>query len=168
MNAHQINELNQAEFTQIFGPLYEESPWVAAETWVKRPFNDTDEFLADLNKTMREASRARQMELICAHPELAGRFLQQNQLTESSQEEQKSAGLTSLTPEQAEQFAQYNEQYKNRFHFPFIICAKLNRVETILAAFQIRLQNTTEQEFQTALGEIEKIAKIRLEKLLSN
>jgi 2-oxo-4-hydroxy-4-carboxy-5-ureidoimidazoline decarboxylase len=49
-----------------------------------------------------------------------------------------------------------------RFGFPFIICARLNAKEAILAAIQSRMNNSPEMEFQTALGEIEKIARLRL------
>jgi 2-oxo-4-hydroxy-4-carboxy-5-ureidoimidazoline decarboxylase len=162
-----INQLAQPEFTVLLGPLYEDSPWVAENTWGGRPFASEEALISALNQTMRAAPPEKQMELVRAHPELAGRFKAVSELTESSQEEQKSAGLTSLTPAEADQFLAYNDQYKARFHFPFIICAKLNNVSQILSAFKTRIENSPEQEFQTALGEIEKIARLRLEKLLA-
>ena len=43
-----------------------------------------------------------------------------------------------------------------------MICARENKKDAILAAFPVRLANTREQEIATALGEIAKIARLRL------
>ena len=43
-----------------------------------------------------------------------------------------------------------------------MICARENRKDAILAAFPQRLQNSREQEIATALAEIDKIARLRL------
>jgi len=47
-----------------------------------------------------------------------------------------------------------------------VICARLNKKETILKAFPIRLENSREAEITTALEEIYKIAWLRLLDLL--
>ena len=59
-------------------------------------------------------------------------------------------------------FAEYNAAYRARFAFPFVICARENRKDAILAAFPLRLRNTPQQELDTALIEIAKIARLRL------
>jgi OHCU decarboxylase len=115
---------------------------------------------------VRAASRERQAALIRAHPDLAGRLAQQRKLTDESTREQASVGLNELTAEERANFQRLNEAYQARFGFPFIICARLNTKETILAAMRARLGNASEVEFATALGEIEKIARIRLDDML--
>jgi 2-oxo-4-hydroxy-4-carboxy-5-ureidoimidazoline decarboxylase len=100
--------------------------------------------------------------LIRAHPDLVGREL----LTAESQREQTSAGLGELSPEEVDRFRRYNGEYREKFDFPFVICARLNKKEAILEAFPVRLQNSREKEIETALGEIFKIAELRLHDLV--
>jgi 2-oxo-4-hydroxy-4-carboxy-5-ureidoimidazoline decarboxylase len=164
----EINTLHRAAFTSVLGHLFEHSPWVADETWPWRPFRDAAHLHAALCATMRAASEQRQLALIRAHPDLAGRLAQQHKLTAESTREQASAGLTRLTDEELAVFQANNAAYLARFGFPFIICARLNNRATILAAMQSRLGNSPETEFHAALGEIEKIALLRLNDLLKS
>jgi 2-oxo-4-hydroxy-4-carboxy-5-ureidoimidazoline decarboxylase len=115
---------------------------------------------------MRAASRDRQLALIRAHPDLAGRLAQQRQLTAESTREQASAGLTQLTADDLAGFQKLNAAYLARFGFPFVICARLSNKSAILAAMQSRMASSPDVEFATALGEIEKIAQLRLTDLL--
>jgi len=157
-----LNHANQAAFTAALGHLFEHSPWVAEKTWPQRPFADAAALHAALCATMRAAPRDRQLALIRAHPDLAGRLAQQKKLTAESTREQASAGLYQLTDAELAAFTAQNDTYKAKFGFPFIICARLNAKAAIIAAMQARVGNAVEVEFDTALGEIEKIAWLRL------
>ncbi len=161
-----LNALDRADFVAALGHLFEHSPWVAEETWARRPFRDEAHLHAELCATMRRADRGQQLALIRAHPDLAGRLAQQRQLTAESTREQASAGLDTLTAEELATFQGMNDCYRQRFQFPFIICARLNAKTAILSAMQSRVGNDAEVEFATALGEIEKIAKLRLTDVL--
>lgn len=162
-----LNTCSAAEFVSAIGHLFEHSPWIAEETWPKRPFLDASELHAKLCATMRGATKQRQRELINAHPDLAGRLAQQNQLTADSTREQASAGLNRLTNDELAEFQQLNTAYRERFGFPFIICARLNAKDAIIDAMRKRSTNSPGDEFTTALGEIEKIAQLRLNDLLN-
>ncbi len=161
-----LNALDRAAFTAALGHLFEHSPWVADETWPRRPFRDAAHLHAELCVTMRSAAPARQLALIRAHPDLAGRLAQHNALTAESNREQASAGLNCLTDAELAEFQRLNTAYLARFGFPFIICVRLNAKSAILAAMTARLPQTPAHEFTTALGEIEKIAHLRLNDLL--
>lgn len=161
-----VNQLDRVAFTAALGHLFEHSSWVAEETWAKRPFASPETLHAALCATMRAAPRERQLALIRAHPDLAGRLAQQKQLTAESTREQASAGLDALTDAELAEFTRNNDAYKARFGFPFIICARLNAKAAILAAMQTRVKNPPDTEFATALGEIEKIAWLRLQDVL--
>lgn len=154
----QLNGLSHDEFTRVCGPVFESSPWIAAETAARRPFADFDALLRALCDRVRSSPPERQLALICAHPDLVGRMT----LTAESQREQSSAGLTALAQEEIELFRVRNESYRNRFGFPFVICARLNKKDAILAAFDKRLNNSREEEIRVALEEIFKIAALRL------
>ncbi|HVS53558.1 MAG TPA: 2-oxo-4-hydroxy-4-carboxy-5-ureidoimidazoline decarboxylase [Opitutaceae bacterium] len=166
MTLGQLNALDRDTFTAALGHLFEHSPWVAAETWAQRPFRTTADLHAKLCATMRAAPRERQLALVRAHPDLAGRLAQQRQLTAESAREQASAGLDRLGDAELAEFQSLNDTYRARFGFPFVICARLNDRASILAALRRRLANAPEVEFQAALGEIEKIAQLRLEDVL--
>jgi 2-oxo-4-hydroxy-4-carboxy-5-ureidoimidazoline decarboxylase len=164
----ELNSLDRTAFTAALGHLFEHSPWVAEGTWVRRPFRDATHLHAELCATMRGAKPERQLALIRAHPDLAGRLARQQRLTAESNREQASAGLNELTAAELATFQQLNDTYRARFGFPFIICARLNAKETIIAAMRTRIASSPETEFQAALGEIEKIAQLRLNDLLNS
>lgn len=161
-----LNVLEREPFTAALGHLFEHSPWVAEETWPRRPFRDAAQLHAELCTTMQSASPARQLALIRAHPDLAGRLAQQHQLTAESTREQASAGLDRLSAVELAHFQALNTAYRARFGFPFIICARLNARSAILAAMETRLTHAAAEEHAAALGEIEKIAWLRLQDVL--
>ena len=158
-----LNQLSRENFTQIIGPVFEHSPWVAELAWEHRPF----EGLADLHKalceTVRQAGEERQQALIAAHPDLVGRAALAGTLTSASTSEQASAGLNQLSPSEVSLFQQFNKEYRNKFGFPFVICARLNKKAAVLSAFPQRLKNSRADEINTALEEIYKIAYLRLQ-----
>jgi len=159
----ELNALDGAEFTRLVGPVFEHSPWIAARTAAQRPFISREALLAALIATVAKASDEEKLSLIRAHPDL----IDDAHLTAASQAEQASAGLQDVHAEEAAQFREYNRQYRERFGFPFVICARLNKKEAIAQAFPIRLRNSRQQEMETALQEISKIAELRLRDLVS-
>lgn len=161
-----LNSLDRAAFTAALGHLFEHSPWVAEETWGKRPFASPEALHGALCATMRAAPAEKLLALIRAHPDLAGRLAQQRPLTAESTKEQASAGLGRLSATELAEFTHLNDAYQERFGFPFIICARLNAKATILEAMKVRRANAPDAEFTTALAEIEKIAWLRLADLL--
>ncbi len=157
-----LNLADQAGFVAICGPVFEHSPWIAERAWAARPFAS----VAQLHETMcgivKSAGVNHQLALIRAHPDLVGNLARAGRLTIQSTGEQAAAGLDRLSADEIALFDQYNLAYRERFGFPFVICARQNRKDAILAAFPVRLKNTGEQEIATALEEIFKIAKLRL------
>lgn len=163
MTLAEINGLSREQFTRALGPLFEHSPWVAEAAWEGRPFSDLKALHRGLCAAMHAAPEPRQLELIRAHPDLAGRLAQLGKLTAESAREQASAGLDRLPPAEMAQFQELNTAYRAKFGFPFVICARLNDRGAILAALATRLSHPPEQEREAALAEIEKIAWLRLQ-----
>ena len=158
----ELNAFGREEFTRALAPIFEHSPWVAARTVSKGPFADRAELHAALCETVMKASDDEKLSLIRAHPDLVG----SETLTRESKSEQASAGLGDVSPAEIQRFRDYNARYRERFEFPFVICARLNKKKAILDALPVRLQNSREQEIETALREIFKIAELRLEDLV--
>jgi 2-oxo-4-hydroxy-4-carboxy-5-ureidoimidazoline decarboxylase len=162
----ELNSLSAEEFVEQLGSIYEHSPWIAAVTWELRPFSSRRDLHSKLNTVLRAATPEKQLALIQAHPDLAGRLARAGGLTNESTQEQRSAGLDQLSLEEAAEFDQLNAAYRARFSFPFIICARLNDRQAILQAFRERLTHDRGQEIETALAEIHQIAALRLAQIV--
>ena len=154
---------DRASFVERLGGVFEHSPWVAQGAWERRPFADLDHLHGAMCAVVAEAPRRRRLALVRAHPDLAGKAAVAGTLTEDSRREQSSAGLDRLTPEEHAAFTSLNAAYRERFGFPFVICVREHTKESILAAARERLEHSEDEELETALGEIAKIARIRLE-----
>ena len=140
--------------------LFEHSPWVEARADARPSSGDRH---ADLMAVVDEATAEERMALIRAHPELAGKAAIDGTLTQASAAEQASAGLDRLTPEEFARFHDLNARYRERFGFPFIICVRLTDKAGILAGMEARLANDVDAEIATAIAEIGRITKLRLE-----
>lgn len=157
--------MSAAQFLTRFGDIFEDTPEIALRAWQAglTAREDSAEGLhAALVGALRGLPAEQQRALIRAHPELAGRLAQAGQLTQASTTEQGSAGLGALSAEELARFERLNAAYRARFDLPFIMAIKGSSREAILAAFEARLRNDPEQEFQEALRQIERIAWLRL------
>ena len=157
-----LNAADRATFVAAIGFAFEDSPWIAAATWGRRPFASLDALLAALAETVRSAPEERQIALIAAHPDLAGHHARTGRLTAASRAEQTGAGLDRLTPAQRDRFDAANAAYRTRFDFPFVICAREHDARSILAALERRVHHGRAAEIATAIDEIVKIAGLRL------
>lgn len=162
----EVNGLDREEFVARFGSIYEHSPWVAEAAFGERPFGSLSEMHAAFARTVHEARPELQMTLIKAHPDLAGKAAMAGELTPESAREQSSAGLDRLSPEEYETFTRINREYREKFGIPMIVVVREHTKESIIAWAKARLGNSKEQELETALGEIDKIARIRLRDLV--
>ena len=159
--------LRRDEFMALFADVFEHSPWVAERAWRDAPFSDKASLLAAMTRAMMAADRAEKLALIRAHPDLAGRAAIGGDLTDASRREQTGAGLDQCSPEEYARFQELNAAYKEKFGFPFIMAVKNSTRQQILDAFAARLNNTAEEEFATALGQIARIAAFRLDDIIN-
>lgn len=160
--------LDRDQFIAAFGDIYEHSPWVAEQTFDRAglaEFDMPEDLHPRMSAVVLQAEPVRQLALINAHPDLAGKAALQGQLTQASTQEQAGAGIQHCSAEEFERFTQLNEAYKARFGFVFVMAVKGSDRQQILAAFQARLTHSPEAEFETALAEINKIALMRLQQL---
>jgi 2-oxo-4-hydroxy-4-carboxy-5-ureidoimidazoline decarboxylase len=155
-----VNEMTTAAFVECFGPVAEHSPWVAEAAAGARPFADVGAMIDAFAKAVRRARPERQLELLRAHPDLAGRA---REITDDSRREQKGAGLDALSPEEFARFTALNAAYRRKFGFPFILAVRGARKQRILDAFERRLGNSKDVELDTALAQVCAILRFRLE-----
>lgn len=151
------------DFVERFGGVYEHSPWVAEQTFDTAENASMDERAQLFERCVESADYDTKLRLIRAHPDLAGRAAVRGELTVESTSEQSSAGIDQCTDEEYARFVGFNDAYKEKFDFPFIMAVRNSNRHEILAAFAKRIENDTETEFETAIHEIHKIARLRLE-----
>jgi len=162
-----LNSCDREAFVAALGHVFEHSPWVADGAFGRRPFTGAEGLHKALCETMFGAPAERKLALVRSHPDLAGRLARAGELTASSAREQAAAGLDRLDAAETAEIERLNGAYKARFGFPFVICARLNAKASILASMRARLGNTPEAELSTALGEIAKIARLRLDEAVT-
>jgi 2-oxo-4-hydroxy-4-carboxy-5-ureidoimidazoline decarboxylase len=162
----EVNRLGEDEFVARFGGVFEHSSWVAEEAWRERPFDGLSDLHGAFLRAMYDAPLERQLALIRAHPDLAEKTAIAGELTPESAREQASASLDRLTPEEYEDFHRLNTAYRQKFGFPLIIAVREHTKGAILADAGARLKHSRPEEIETALGEIAKIARLRLQDLV--
>lgn len=158
--------LSREEFVACFGGVYEHSPWIAEaayESGLQVEADAPDGLAATMQAIVDASGHARQLELIRAHPDLAGKAAVAGTLTRESTDEQASAGIDQCTTEEFARFEDFNTRYKRKFGMPFIMAVRGANRHEILAAFESRLKNPKTTEFATALAEVHKIARLRLQ-----
>ncbi len=161
--------MKELEFVRRYGGIYEHSPWVAESAApLVGDSADVDVIARVMADCVDNATRERQLDLIRAHPDLAGKAAVAGKLTDDSESEQASAGLDRCTPEEYARFQALNTAYRRKFGFPFVMAVRNCTREQILAAFESRLENDYEEEFENALQEIHRIARMRLVALAAN
>jgi 2-oxo-4-hydroxy-4-carboxy-5-ureidoimidazoline decarboxylase len=154
----ELNQMSQTAFVDAVGAVCEHTPAIAAQAWMHRPFQTVADLHEAIVAIINQLSPEAQLALIRAHPDLGSKA----KMADASVQEQASAGLSQLTPEEYQRLQDLNQTYTAKFGFPFIIAVRNQDKAAILAAFDRRLQHSVEQERQQALIEIGQIAKFRL------
>jgi len=163
------SQIAKDAFVSAFGGVFEHSPWIAerAHDLELGPAHDTAAGLHNaLARMFRSASYDERLGVLTAHPDLAGKLAAAKRLTAESTSEQASAGLDALTDEERTKFTELNTAYVEKHGFPFIIAVRDHDKSGILAAFERRIGNDTDTEFNEACRQVERIARLRLEDML--
>ena len=158
-----LNAAPAEEFVATLGGIYEHSDWVPQRVIGRRPFAAMEDLKMAMRQAVEDATDEEKLALIRSHPDLAGKLARAGALTDASNHEQAGLGLDRLIDEKYTNFSQKNEIYREKFGFPFIICARLTTQQGVIDSFVKRLGNSREIEVEEALGQIHEIAQLRLE-----
>ncbi len=158
-----VNAMPADAFIASFGDIAEDSPWVAAAAARARPFGSREVMIAAFAAAVQGAAPATQLALLRAHPDLAGRAAVAGDIGDDSRREQAGAGLDRLTPEEFARFTELNHAYRKRFGIPFILAVKGATKYDILAGFARRSGNDGDTELRTALDQVARIMRFRIE-----
>lgn len=163
------SQMDRDSFVHRFGGIYEHSPFLAERVWDAEmgAVHDSAAGLAGrMAQIFRAASEAERLDVLRAHPDLAGKLAQARRLSADSSAEQAGAGLDALTDPERAEFTRLNEAYMSKHGFPFIIAVRDHDKAGILAAMQARVDNDTETERATAEAQVVRIATLRLQEAL--
>ena len=158
-----VNAMDPASFVAAFADIAEHSPWVAERAAAERPFTDRSAIISAFARAVRSANADDRLALLRAHPDLAGRAAIAGEIGADSRSEQSGAGLDRLTAEEFARFTEMNTAYRDRFGFPFILAVRGATKHDILASFDARIDNDRAAEFETALEQVCRIMRFRLE-----
>ena len=161
-----LNQLAPADFVTALGAIYEHSPWVPERVATLRPFATVLSLHEAMFAAVLQADNAQQLQLIRAHPELAGKAAIRGELTPESRSEQRHAGLSACTATQYERLQALNATYNARFGFPFILAVKGHHPESVIEQLATRVTHSLEAEQAVALQQIGRIARFRLTDLV--
>ncbi|MBV8767678.1 MAG: 2-oxo-4-hydroxy-4-carboxy-5-ureidoimidazoline decarboxylase, partial [Hyphomicrobiales bacterium] len=159
------SRMPRALFIERFGDIFEHSPHIAENAYragLSSRHDDAQGLAQAMSAALCALPRDEKLALIKAHPDLAGRLALAGEVTPDSAKEQASAGLDRLTPHELAALTRMNEHYKAHFGFPFILAVKGRTKDEVIAAMRDRLGADAEVEFETALGEIARIAELRI------
>jgi OHCU decarboxylase len=159
MNIDDLNHLSREDFVEKLGWIFEGSPWVAERAWAHGPFASLDALHAAMVAEVEHASTDEQLALLRAHPDLGARA----KMSSASVDEQAIAGLDQLAPEEYEDLTRLNTAYRDEFGFPFLFAVKGSTKDDILRSLRERVAGSREEEFRTALEQVFRIARFRLE-----
>ncbi|WP_171241076.1 allantoinase PuuE [Ruegeria sp. HKCCA5491] len=163
------SEMDRDAFVTAYGGIFEHSAWIAERAYDLElgPAHDTAGGLHNaLTRMFRSASEPERLDVLTAHPDLAGKLAQAKRLTQESTSEQASAGLDALTDAERDAFTNLNTRYTQKFGFPFIIAVRDHNKASILDAFQRRIEQDRDTEFAEACRQVERIAEFRLQDVL--
>lgn len=155
----EANAMSSRNFVAAFGTIAEHSAWVAERASLARPFVSREAMVDAFQAALAKAAREEQRGLLRAHPDLAGRA----KLAPDSEKEQAGAGLDRLTGPELARFTELNEHYQARFGFPFILAVKGAGKDLILQAFEQRVGGAREEELWTAIAQVMRIIRFRIE-----
>ena len=159
--------MEREKFIKHYGSLYENSSHIALAIYEAYSWDTLSplEILSLMKDYVNTMDRESKMKLILEHPELGIKKGQQKNLTAHSKKEQNRAGLDNLSSSEYTLLRELNKEYTNKFKFPFIIAVSGLNKEEVFKNIQVRLKNSVEIEFNTAVEEIHKIAEIRVKNL---
>jgi len=156
-----LNNLNRDKFVSLFGVIFEKTQWIAEKLFDHKPFKNKEDLINKMFQIYESTQKNEVLVILKSHPKLA---VEKN-LTKHSSEEQSHANLKNCTDEEYNEFKRLNNEYEEKFGFPFIIAVKgKNKIE-ILNNFRQRINNDIELEFSEAKSQVRKIAQFRLDEL---
>jgi len=161
--------MDHAIFMAKFATVFEHSPWVAEAVFESGGglLSNAETLSKRFESVFLASDPVLQLATLRDHPQLACAIADPAELTLDSVSEQTAAGLDRCSAAELAEFHRLNADYNNKFGFPFIIAVNGRTRQEILHVFRERLNNDLQQEYQTALSQVCRIAVYRIRKIFN-
>ena len=156
-----FNDLAQADAENLLYGCLANRTW-AERVAADRPYEDLESLLAMADIASAELSDREWMDAFAAHPRIGERG---GHAPVASEGEQRR--VMDASPDTLSALAVENRRYEERFGHVFLIAASGRSAVEILAELRRRMNNDSATELQEAAREQRRIARLRLEKALS-
>ncbi len=166
MTLDELNALDRdtalAEFVKCCGSR----KWAAALA-DKRPYSDLSALLTASDKIWERCSGEDALEAFDQHPRIGDIESLEKKFPETKEwAGGEQSGVNTASARVLEELARGNERYEQKFGYIFIICASGKTAKEMLDLLNERLFNEAGEELEIAMKEQNKIAHLRLKKLL--
>ena len=166
-----ITELNSLPRPALAAAL---SKCCGAPAWVENmaalfPVADAETLMSEATAQWNKLTEADWREAFMHHPKIGGdvNALREKFASTSAWAEGEQAAVKQASTATLEALAAGNTEYEHKFGYIFIVCATGKSAGEMLALLQARLPNKPEDEIVIAMGEQDKITRLRLEKLVA-
>ena len=141
--------------------LYEccSSPIWARRVAMRRPFDSREALFERADRVLAEIPEAEIDHALDGHPRIGGKVD-----NNSSQREQ--AGVASADRAILDRLADGNQQYEQKFGHVYLVCATGKSADELLGILEDRMDNDAETERRVMRAELQKINRIRLDRML--
>jgi 2-oxo-4-hydroxy-4-carboxy-5-ureidoimidazoline decarboxylase len=157
--------MNQTELKENLLKCCGSIKWVNAMS-KEFSLDNKDKIFNDAEKIWYGLTESDWLEAFTHHPkigDLASLEKKFGSTKDFTTNEQSSVNHASM--ETLKELAEYNDKYEQKFGFIFIVCATGKTADEMLALIKERINNNYDTELKIAMGEQNKITKLRLEKL---
>jgi 2-oxo-4-hydroxy-4-carboxy-5-ureidoimidazoline decarboxylase len=168
MTLTELNNLPQSELADALSKCCGSTVWVQNMLAIF-PVADAEMLMQQATVIWNKLSEADWREAFTHHPKIGGDVaaLREKFASTSTWAEGEQASVKQASQATLEALAAGNSDYEQKFGYIFIVCATGKTAEEMLTLLQARLPNKPEVEILIAMGEQDKITRIRLEKLLA-
>ena len=134
--------------------------------WARRvldaaPFRDVDALLDQADRVLADLPDAEIDAALDGHPRIGGPV-------DDASSAREQAGVTTAGDDIRAELAARNRDYDDKFGYVYLVCASGRTAEELLAILTERLENDPDTERRVMRGELNKINRLRLQRLLSN
>ena len=159
-----LNAMSRAELDAALRKCLAVPRW-ADELADGRPYPDADTLLARADALCAGLTDDEVRTALADHPKIGERPTSGSTTASWSRSEQ--SGVDSEDVDLAERLRLANIEYERRFGHIYLVCASGHGGEDLLADLRSRMPNDPETEISVVRGELAKIARLRLAKVMA-
>jgi 2-oxo-4-hydroxy-4-carboxy-5-ureidoimidazoline decarboxylase len=154
-----FNRLSDQDRMHLLFEVCSSMSW-ARQVLDAAPFRDVDALLDRADRVLGELPDAEIDAALDGHPRIGGPV-------DDASSAREQAGVTTAGDDVRAELAARNRDYEDKFGYVYLVCASGRTAEELLGILTERLENDPDTERRVMRGELNKINRLRLQRLLS-